>query len=438
MGSSMELNLKLSQKLLLTEEMRLSIDFLIMNPIEIVEFINKEIEANPLIEVNDSFNEFSGSVDSKFNDYLEERSTSKVNIKEHLLEQLRFSNINREDVKVALFIIESLDNRGYLTEDISCISSITEASKERVIRILDIIQGLEPAGIAARNLEECLELQLKRKGIMDEIFYNIINNYLHLLKDGSAKTLCNKLFIKEGKVNDYIEKIRSLNPIPTAGFHDGEEVGIIIPEAYIKQIDNDFEIQMNKEFYPGIKISKNYKMILEDKYSTKEDIKYVKEKIDRAKILMKSVEKRGATIKSIVEYIVLNQKEYFKSGDGFLNAMKMKSLAEKLDVHSSTISRAVRGKYIMIDNKLVSIRTLFTIPINKGNGNVLSNSKNYIKFTIKSIIDKEDKHHPINDEDISESLKLRDMNISRRTVAKYRSELKIDNSNKRRVNSPLP
>lgn len=429
----MELNLSLSQKLILTKEMRLSIEFLTMGPMDIIEYINKEVEKNPLIEIKDDYYVSSIASENSTKDYLEKKVVSEVNLKEELLDQLRFSKIQREDIKIAIFIVESLDHRGYLIEDIENISHITKSSKEHVIRVLDIIQSLEPAGVAARNLEECLELQLKRKGIMDNVFHKIIYEYLYLLQEDNRREICRNLLINEVDLDEYIKKIKNLNPIPTSGFSEEEEIAIAIPEAYITQNDNLIEVKMNREFYPEIKINDTYREILENKNSTKEEIAYVKEKIEAAKALIRSVEKRKSTIEEIINHIVENQEEYIKRGEAYLKVMKIKDLSEKLNLHSSTISRAIKGKYLMINNNLVTMRELFTIPVNKNSGEELSNSVNFIKASIKSIIDKEDKKSPLKDEDIRVILKDRNMNISRRTVAKYRSELKIDNVNKRKL-----
>lgn len=429
----MELNLSLSQKLILTKEMRLSIEFLTMGPMDIIEYINKEVEKNPLIEIKDDYYVSSIASENSTKDYLEKKVVSEVNLKEELLDQLRFSKIQREDIKIAIFIVESLDHRGYLIEDIENISHITKSSKEHVIRVLDIIQSLEPAGVAARNLEECLELQLKRKGIMDNVFHKIIYEYLYLLQEDNRREICRNLLINEVDLDEYIKKIKNLNPIPTSGFSEEEEIAIAIPEAYITQNHNLIEVKMNREFYPEIKINDTYREILENKNSTKEEIAYVKEKIEAAKALIRSVEKRKSTIEEIINHIVENQEEYIKRGEAYLKVMKIKDLSEKLNLHSSTISRAIKGKYLMINNNLVTMRELFTIPVNKNSGEELSNSVNFIKASIKSIIDKEDKKSPLKDEDIRVILKDRNMNISRRTVAKYRSELKIDNVNKRKL-----
>lgn len=428
----MELSLSLSQKLILTKEMRLSIEFLTMGPMDIIEYINKEVEKNPLIEIKDDYYISSIASENSTKDYLEKKVVSEANLKEELLDQLRFSKIQREDIKIAVFIVESLDHRGYLIEDIHNISQITKSSKEHVIRVLDIIQSLEPAGVAARSLEECLELQLKRKGIMDSTFHKIIYEYLYLLQDDNRREICRNLLINEVDLDEYIKKIKNLNPIPTSGFSEEEEIALAIPEAYITNVNNLIEVKMNREFYPEIKINDTYREILESKSSTKEEIAYVKEKIEAAKSLIRSVEKRKSTIEEIINHIVDNQKEYIKCGEAYLKVMKIKDISEKLNLHSSTISRAIKGKYLMINNKLVTMRELFTTPVNKNAGEGLSNSVNFIKASIKSIIDKEDKKSPLKDEDIRMILRDRNMNISRRTVAKYRGELKIDNVNKRK------
>ncbi|MDU4472961.1 MAG: RNA polymerase factor sigma-54, partial [Clostridium perfringens] len=293
---------------------------------------------------------------------------------------------------------------------------------------------LEPAGIGARDLKECLEIQLERKGENDPIVKEIIYNHLDDLADNKYQVIAKDLAITPKKAQDYGDLIKTLEPKPSRGFYTGDEVGFIIPDAEIRKIDGEFLILMNDGVLPMLSVNPLYKDILKDSTNDKEATEYVKEKIEKAMFLIKSIEQRKSTLYKVLQKILEKQKDYFEKGEKYLKPMTLKEIAEKLEMHESTISRAIRDKYILTSMGTIKIKNLFVNSISnkeKSNGEEDVTVIN-IKKALEEVIKKEDKRKPLSDQAISEILKEKGMVISRRTVAKYREELGIKSSSKRK------
>lgn len=446
------LNLTQEQKLIMTQEMQLSVKLLQMSSFELSEYVEKEIEENPVIELKESTE--TKPLDSTFDDYKsiikyfefdnysyktydgdDEVSPfafigNKETLKEFLKEQL-IDIKNNENIKIICeYIIENIDNRGYLSESVEDIAEKFKISKERAEEALFLVQSMEPSGIGARDLKECLKIQSTRKGMKDENIYKIIDNYLEYIAENRYIQLSKLLEIDNVKAQEYGDFIKSLEPKPSRGFYTGEEIKYIIPDAYIRKMDGKYYIIMNEDVIPKLTINKTYKdIIMNDEKGEATD--YVKKKIDTAMFLIKSIEHRKTTIYKVLEKIVEYQKEYFDFGEGFLKPMTLKEVADDIGIHESTVSRAIREKYIYTDRGTIRIKDIFTTKINSSNINEGVSSK-IIKKEIEHLISKEDKHSTLSDMAICDILNSKDMNISRRTVAKYREELGIKSSTGRK------
>ena len=329
-------------------------------------------------------------------------------------------------------MIESIDSRGYLDETIENICSKFNISEEKCVQALEILQSLEPAGIGARNLQECLLIQLRREGKLDSNLENIINNYLELVADNKFKDIAKYLEITQLEAQNYGDIIKELEPKPSRGYYTGDEVKFITPDAYIKKIDEEYIVIMNNDVVPQLSINGAYKNLLLHG-SDKEVESYIKEKIGSAMFLIKSINNRENTLKIILEDIIKRQKEYLDKGKKYLKPMMLKDIAEDINMHESTVSRAIKDKYILTSYGTVKIKDLFTVGYStKNSSNGKDVSAKSIKDIIKEIIDKEDKKKPLSDEIISTELSKKNLNISRRTVAKYREEMGIKSSSKRK------
>lgn len=449
------LNLSQQQKLVMTQNMQLSINILQMSACELREFINKELEENPIIDSDfnlkkdteiEQYKKMIESIEydnSNYSSYskgeYDEEGLSPLNfvsekktLKSYLYEQLH-TNKEVKNLRIIIdYMIESLDSRGYLDETVENICNKFNISEEKCVQALEILQDLEPAGIGGRNLKESLLIQLKRKKKLDLNLENIINNYLDLVADNKFKDIAKYLNISQIEAQNYGDIIRELEPKPSRGYYTGDDVKFITPDAYIKKIDKEYIVIMNNDIVPQLSINGVYKNLLLHG-SDKEVESYIKEKIGSAMFLIKSINNRENTLRIILEDIIKRQKEYLDKGKKYLKPMMLKDIAEDINMHESTVSRAIKDKYILTSYGTVKIKDLFTVGYStRSSSDGKDVSAKNIKDIIKEIIDSEDKKRPLSDEMICTELSKKNLNISRRTVAKYREEMGIKSSSKRK------
>ncbi|PVE17712.1 RNA polymerase factor sigma-54 [Clostridium perfringens] len=453
------LNLTQEQKLIMTQQMQLSIKLLQMSTYDLREYIEKEFSENPVLEAQyEDTKEVSKEQDrleykelvkylesdnygsQSYGEYDEEGISpftfisKPESLTDYLEGQILELPIDEYMRSVCSYMVECLDQKGYLDIKEEELMNELDCSEETFNRALIVIQNLEPAGIGARDLKECLEIQLERKGENDPIVKEIIDNHLDDLADNRYQVIAKDLDITPKKAQDYGDLIKTLEPKPSRGFYTGDEVGFIIPDAEIRKIDGEFFILMKDGVLPMLSVNPLYKDILKDSTNDKEATEYVKEKIDKAMFLIKSIEQRKSTLHKVLQKILEKQKDYFEKGEKYLKPMTLKEIAEKLEMHESTISRAIRDKYILTSMGTIKIKDLFVNSISnkeKSDGEEDVTVIN-IKKVLEEVIKEEDKRKPLSDQAISEILKEKGMAISRRTVAKYREELGIKSSSKRK------
>lgn len=452
MQMDLKLNISQKQKLILTQIMQQSINVLQMSAYDLREYIEKEFEENPILEADFNLIESKDNIDNtQLSKYLNDRYdenynyqhnnedeasvfnfiSDKKSLKDYLYEQLGEIKSHIKIKKVVSYMIESLDSRGYLENTLEEICSDLGIDEEKVQNALEILQSLEPCGIGARDLKECLLIQLKNKGILDEIIKEIILKYLEYIADCKYNYIAKELKITPKEVQAYGDIIKSLEPKPSRGYYTGEEVKFIIPDAYIVKIGDKYNVIMNKDIIPNITINNLYKQeILNGK--NKKEVEYVKEKVNNAIGLINDIEQRNNTILKLLECIVKKQKAYFENGKEYLKPMTLKDLADEMALHESTVSRAIKDKYILTSRGTVKIKDLFCNGIVSSGINGEGVSTNTIKNKIKQLIQLENKNKPLSDQVICDLLNKEYINISRRTVAKYREELGIKSSSKRK------
>lgn len=452
MQMDLKLNISQKQKLILTQIMQQSINVLQMSAYDLREYIEKEFEENPILEADFNLIESKDNIDNtQLSKYLNDRYDENYNyhhnnedeasvfnfiadkksLKDYLYEQLGEIKSDIKIKKVVSYMIESLDSRGYLENTLEEICSDLGIDKEKVQNALEILQSLEPCGIGARDLKECLLIQLKNKGILDEIIKEIVLKYLECIADCKYNYIAKELKITAKEVQAYGDIIKSLEPKPSRGYYTGEEVKFIIPDAYIVKIGDKYNVIMNKDIIPNITINNLYKQeILNGK--NKKEVEYVKEKVNDAIGLINDIEQRNNTILKLLECIVKKQKAYFENGQEYLKPMTLRDLADEMDLHESTVSRAIKDKYILTSRGTVKIKDLFCNGIVSSGINGEGVSTNTIKNKIKQLIQLENKNKPLSDQAICDLLKKEHIDISRRTVAKYREELGIKSSSKRK------
>lgn len=455
------MNMTQEQRLILTQNMQQSIKLLQMSLHDLREYIDKEYSENPILEVNEerpsyedihSSDEISNDdkydykkmVEELYSDDYKEKLESnysseeaisplnfiekKISLKDYLLEQLVESNIDQYTLSICKYIVESLDYRGYLEIPIEELAEELKISEEIVEKALKVVQTLEPYGIGARNIQECLIIQSIKLNILDNIIENIILNHLENIAENKFEIVGKALGISAREAQRYGDLIKKLEPKPSRGFYTGEEVNYIIPDAEIKNIDGEFFILMNESVLPKLMINKTYKEILQNNGDSETNA-YVKDKINQAMFLIKSIEQRKNTLYKVLECLVDRQKEFFKFGKQHIKPLTLKEVAEIIKVHESTVSRAVKDKYVLTSFGTIKIKDLFASGVSSNDDDMATIQ---IKNEIKKIINEENKAKPFSDQAISDMLSEKKMNISRRTVAKYREELGIKSSSMRK------
>lgn len=455
MNLNLGLNISQQQKLVMTQQMQVSMKILEMSNLDLKDYVEKVVGENPVLEIefendkpkNEGENKYdykemikSVQFDSYGNGSYEIDNEEAVSpfafistqksLIDYLTEQIFDLNENDFNKSICEYIIGNLDSRGYLIDSDENIASVLKVSIEEVKYCIELVQMLEPTGICARNLKECLILQLEEKGIFDDNLYRIINEFIELMGKNKFTQIAKELKITVKEAQEYGDMIKTLDPKPTRGFYTGEETKYIVCDALIKESENGFEVVMKNEFIPKLTINNLFKDIIKDEKDDKA-AKYVKEKLDNAMFLIKCIEQRKNTLYSVLQEILERQNGYFSKGEKYLKPMKLKEIADSIGVHESTVSRAIKDKYINSGRGVVRIRDFFTVGLNSNKNDEDVSAKN-IKNLIKDLIEKEDKSKPISDQNITDTLNLKGTEISRRTVAKYREEIGISASSKRK------
>ncbi|MEG1254176.1 RNA polymerase factor sigma-54 [Clostridium sp.] len=458
MNLGFDLKLSQEQKLVMTMEMQQSIKLLQMSSYELLQHIDKELQENVVLEAENAIADSKEySVDNELKEYREvikylefDNYNSRVysqddenenispfnfisdkpTLKDYLKDQLMYSGLDKNDESICIYIVDNIDHKGYL--DLTIIEELMmelNINEEKANYCLGIIQNLEPIGIGARSLSECLIIQLHKKNIINNVLEEIINKYLNELSKGKYQLIGKAVGITAKSVQEYEDIIKELEPKPTRGFFTGEEIGYVVPDVYIKKLDDNYITIMNDSILPKLIINNTYKDVINNS-KDKDAIEYVKDKIGSAMFLIKSIQSRKNTLCRVVEEIVKIQKEYLDYGDKFIKPMTIKSIAYNLDMHESTVSRAIRDKYIALSNgEIKRIKGLFTTYVNNSNEDLSSVN---VKDMIKNIVNEEKKTKPLSDSIICNMLNEKGIDISRRTVAKYREEMGIKSSSQRK------
>lgn len=463
---NMEMNFSLTmsqeQKLVMTQQMQQSIKLLQMSTCDLREYIEKEYAENPVLEASFhdmempekkeqdridykeliKYLEFDNYGSQSYSDYSGEEKASpftfiskEESLKDFLSNQLMDLNLTDRERVLTEYMIESLNEKGYLDITVEEIAEELYEEIDEVEVALYIVQALEPIGIGARNLTECLEIQLRKKRQLNDITEAMINNHLEDIADNKYQIIAKKLKITVQEAQEYGDIIKGLEPKPARGFYTGDEVKFVIPDAEIRKIDGEYFIIMNNKVIPTLSINPVYNEVLNENDKNAKD--YVKEKMNKAMFLIKSIEQRKSTLYKVLEKTLEFQKGFFEHGKKALKPMTLKQVAEAIDMHESTVSRAIREKYILTSFGTIKIKDLFAsglqqVASHTSNGDEEDVAVSNIKTMIEEIISKEDKKKPLSDQIIANMICEKDIKISRRTVAKYREEIGIKSSSKRK------
>jgi RNA polymerase sigma-54 factor len=357
--------------------------------------------------------------------------SAPVTLPDHLRQQLSVSLLSDDVRDAAESIIGNLDEDGYLIASLEEISSMGEHSSEEVTAALKAVQSLEPAGVGARDLRECLLLQIESKNGHGGVAWQIVSSYLRLLETRQFKELAKVLGRPQEHIDIAVSVIRHLNPRPGIRY-SGAGARPVEPDVYFIKDGDDYIIQMNDEEVPQLRLNSQYRKMLDrDNGATKEVRDYVRDRYTSAIMLMKNIEQRKQTIQRVCEVIKRRQLEFLAQGLDFLKPMMIKDVAEEVGVHPSTVSRAVANKYCHTPQGVFELRYFFSESVQGPSGADLPLL--LLKRKVKKMIEVEDTRRPLTDEQITSLLQAEGIDVTRRTVAKYREDMKIPSTHQRRV-----
>jgi RNA polymerase sigma-54 factor len=328
-----------------------------------------------------------------------------------------------EDMKVGEFIIGNLDSDGFLDISAEEIAKLLSADEDHVKRVLSIIKTLDPPGVGAGGLRECLLMQLEQEGLEGSLAWTIVKDHFDDLLQRRYPEIARKLKKSVKEVQSAAGVIGKLDPRPGARF-SAEEPHYIVPDLIVEKVDDDYVVQMNDRNVPRLRINRAYRdILLGARARSKKEHKYVLEKLNSARWLIGTIDQRRRTMIKVMEAILNVQREFFDRGLEHLKPLTLQQIAELVGMHESTVSRVTNGKYVQTPRGVVELKYFFSTGLKTDNGEVASSKK--IKARIGDIIEKEDKQKPVSDQQIAEMLKEDGFIVARRTVAKYRDQLGI-------------
>ena len=472
MEMRMNLNLKMSQKLVMTPMLQQAIKLLPLARMELAQLIRQEIIENPVLEElleeeneNDQENSqeekepnedltsdneqssdsqdqeidwdsyFQGNIDQGMSveSYTERPSIESTYKKEatladHLMWQLDLSVDSDSDKFIGSCIIGNIQNDGYLCADLQEIAEICNTEEKNVLRVLKIVQSFEPAGVAARTLKECLMIQARTLSEKKPYVEVLIENYLERLEDRFLPKVASELKVDVEEVLDALKIIRDLCPKPGLLF-SSERVDYVVPDLVVVKTEKGYDVVLNDDGVPSLRISPYYHNLLK---TTKEGQtkEYLEDKYRSALWLIKSIDQRRQTIYKVGKSIVKLQKSFLDDGLSYLEPMVLKDVAKDIEMHESTVSRITTNKYIDTPQGVFELKFFFHSGIKSYMGNTMSSIR--VKNMIKEIINEEDGSYPLTDDQMVEALMRKNAKIARRTITKYRKELNIPPASKRK------
>ncbi|MBI2223129.1 MAG: RNA polymerase factor sigma-54 [Acidobacteria bacterium] len=473
MAIQQKLHTKLVQKLILTPSLQQAIKLLPMSTLELADLLNQEMVENPLLEevptedlqpaeqtqekaqAEEKPQTEKGDVwddadyDYFFGDYLDEgyRPRTPTEVKElppientlstaasladHLEWQLSLQTDDLLLKQIGEAIVGNLDDDGYLVASVDEIAAMGEWSVADVERALQHVQTFDPIGVAARDLQECLTLQLRHLGLGGTITEKIVTDHLKLLQNHQVPEIARRLGVTVDELKEHIEVVRNLDPKPGSRYNPTQSQ-YVIPDVYVVKVEDHYEVFLNEEGLPQLRISPVYRRLLDKNSDNSAETRaYVKDKFRSALWLIKSVDQRQKTIHKVATSIVNFQKEFLDHGIEYLRPLVLRDVANDIGMHESTVSRVVNNKYMHTPQGVFEMKFFFHSGISSSYGESVSSVT--IKQRIRKIIENEDPRKPLSDSKIVSILQKEGLILARRTIAKYREELKIPTSNQRKL-----
>ena len=461
------LHLQQKQSLIMTPRLQQALKLLQVPTLELQQMLKQEILQNPLLEEVDEVTEQEdieneNSADEKNNEeseepgeedaidwseymqdgldrtyvpqsetsmeFLEKVPVTRVTLAESLLEQLHFLDLPGDQMSIAEFLIGSLDERGLLVTSIADVVEAIGRPEEEVLRVLMVVQALEPAGVGARDLRECLLIQLEARGDRDTTPWRLIHDHFDHLVNRRFPEIARLLKLTVEEVQGAADEIATLNPRPGTSV-SADDPKYVTPDLLVERVDEEYLVMLNDRNVPRLRISAAYETVIREKKRAdataeqKQTRDYIQGKLASARWLIQTIEQRRRTMIKVMNCIVREQREFFDKGIGFLRPLTLAQVARQIDMHESTVSRVCSGKYVQTPRGVFELKFFFSSGLETDDGEDVS--ARTAKDIIKTLIDEEDKKDPLSDQRIAELLHERGLRIARRTVAKYREQLNI-------------
>ena len=476
MALQQRLQTRLSQKLILTPSLQQAIKLLPMSTLELVDLLTQEVVENPMLEEvptedlqppeaanqeaekteppapdkNSTDSWEDADYDYFFGEYLDDGYRSRAprgdvkelppientlstqsSLTDHLVWQLTTGHDDPLVREIGTAIIGNLNDDGYLVASVDEIAAMGQWSQDEVERVLTLLQGFDPIGVAARDLQECLLLQIANLGLTDTTIGTIVRNHLKLLQNHQGQEIARRLGVSIDELKHQIEIIRQLDPKPGSRFNPTSSQ-YVIPDVYVVKIEDHYVAMLNEDGMPQLRISPVYRRLLDKKTANNDETRaYVKEKFRSALWLIKSVDQRQKTIHKVATSIISFQSEFLERGIESLRPLVLRDVANDIGMHESTVSRVVNNKYMHTPQGVFEMKYFFHSGISSAYGESVSSVT--IKQRIRKIIEEEDSKKPLSDSSIVRLLQDEGLVLARRTIAKYREEMRIPTSSKRKM-----
>ncbi len=471
MAITQKLQTRLSQKLILTPSLQQAIKLLPMSTLELVDMLNQEVVENPLLEevTTEELQQADAQVEKPepdppahkqdtwddadyeyfFGEYLDEGYRPKAprefkelppientlstatSLSDHLTWQLSLLTNDQMLREIGTAIVGNVDDDGYLAASIEEIATMGDWPESEVERVLDVVQAFDPVGVAARDLQECLLIQLKHLGFENTPSEIIIREHIRLLQKHQVPELARAMGMGIEELKEHIDIVRHLDPKPGMRYTSAQS-HYVIPDVYISKDEDQYVAMLNDEGMPQLRISPVYRRMLDkNSQNTSETRSYVKEKFRSALWLIKSVDQRQKTIDKVATSIINFQREFLDHGIEHLRPLVLRDVANDIGMHESTVSRVVNNKYMHTPQGVFEMKYFFHSGIHSAYGESVSSVT--IKRRIQKIVDNEDSQKPLSDSRIVGILQAEGLVLARRTIAKYREELRIPTSSQRKI-----
>ncbi len=475
MDMKIGLNIGLQQRLVMTPKLQQALKLLQMPTLELQQVLKQEVLQNPLLEEVDDADlesddeepasgeaaeprteeqqakiaetdaesdeakkervEFDDYFESSFGlgdgfaneedreDFVERVPVAKQSFVEYLMSQMRLVTKDEKTLEIGEYIVGSLDDSGYLTASLKEIADTCRTTAEEVERVLKIIQGFDPIGVGARDLKECLLIQLEAKGMGDTLAARIVRDHFDEFKQKKYLDLSKALKVSMAEIQDEAHVIGKLNPKPGLDIL-ADDPKYVIPDLVVERVGERYIVSLNDRNVPRLRISQSYRDELQQNVELDTEAKdFIQSRLKNAKWLIQTIEQRRRTMIKVMEAIVEEQREFFEKGAAFLRPLTLQQVASKINMHESTVSRVTTNKYVQTPRGVYELKYFFSSSLSTEDGDEVSAKS--AKMKIKGIIAKEDTRRPLSDQKIADILKKDGLIIARRTVAKYREQLGV-------------